>query len=98
MAPAGRRRPAARPAVIALRLAVYFLVAWGVIVGLAGGLFPLARSLTVLLAAYTTVPLLAFIAWRGWPFYPGAAFRLLVVRPFWYTQLLLPLVSAGGLA
>src|SRR5262249_36401974 len=35
--------------------------------------------------------------WRGWPFYPNAAFRLFIVRPFWYAQLLLPLVAAGGL-
>ena len=48
------------------------------------------------LALYTTIPIIAFALWRGWPFYPGAAFRLLVVRPFWYTQLLLPLVSGGG--
>ena len=43
------------------------------------------------------IPIIAFALFRGWPFYPGAAFRLLVVRPFWYTQLLLPLVSAAGL-
>jgi len=40
---------------------------------------------------------LVFARWSGWPFYPGAAFRLFVVRPFWYTQILLPLVSGMGL-
>jgi predicted MPP superfamily phosphohydrolase len=29
--------------------------------------------------------------------YPGALFRLLVLRPFWYSQLLLPLLAAAGL-
>jgi hypothetical protein len=41
--------------------------------------------------------LIALVRWRGWPFYPTAAFRLFVMRPFWYTQLALPLVAAGGL-
>lgn len=53
--------------------------------------------ITILIALYTTLPLVAFLRWRGWPFYPGAKFRLMVVRPFWYTQLLLPLVAASGL-
>ena len=35
---------------------------------------------------------------RGWPFYPNAAFPVLVVRPFWYTQLMLPLVGIGSTA
>ena len=96
--------PTARPsrrrasvAVIAVRLAAYLLVAWGTLVALTSGLFPGAAVVTVGLATYTTIPLLAFIRWRGWPFYPGRAFRLFVVRPFWYTQLLLPLVASAGL-
>jgi predicted MPP superfamily phosphohydrolase len=38
-----------------------------------------------------------FLRWGGWPFYPRKAFRLFVLRVFWYTQLLLPLVAAAGL-
>ncbi len=82
---------------IALRLALYLAVTWGTVITLARGAFPGAGVATELLAAYTAIPLVAFALWRGWPFYPKAAFRLFVVRPFWYTQLTLPLVSAGGL-
>ncbi|MFL5606628.1 MAG: metallophosphoesterase [Gemmatimonadaceae bacterium] len=82
---------------LALRAALYLAAAWATLVTLAAGLFPGAGALTLTLALYTTLPLVAFIRWRGWPFYPGAAFRLFVVRPFWYTQLILPLVASAGL-
>jgi uncharacterized protein len=91
------RRTRLSPIVIAARLGIYILVTWGTLEFLAAGLFPGAQVVTLLLALFTTIPIAAFALWRGWPFYPGAAFRLLVVRPFWYTQLLLPLVSAAGL-
>ena len=82
--------------VIAARVGVYLGACWLTIGVLANGLFPHAVFVVVALAAYTTLPLLVFIRWRGWPFYPNAAFRLLVVRPFWYTQLMLPLVGIGS--
>jgi predicted MPP superfamily phosphohydrolase len=41
--------------------------------------------------------LIIFLRRRGWSFYPNAAFRLLVVRPLLYAQLLLPLVAGSGL-
>ncbi|MEO8563683.1 MAG: metallophosphoesterase [bacterium] len=82
---------------IAFRATSYFLVAWGTLALLAFGLFSGAEEATIGVALYTTIPILAFAVWRGWPFYPGAAWRLLVVRPFWYTQLLLPIVSSAGL-
>jgi predicted MPP superfamily phosphohydrolase len=82
---------------IALRVAAYFAVTWGTVFILAHGLFPGALAATAALCVYTMAPLAAFIRWRGWPFYPGRAFRLLVVRPFWYAQLLLPVVSAAGI-
>lgn len=85
-------------AVLAARLVAYLLVAWGTLATLSAGLFPWAPAATIALALYTTLPLVAFFRWRGWPFYPGRWFRLGVVRPFWYVQLLLPLVSAAGLA
>jgi len=85
-----------RPFVIALRVGLYLVACWLTIASLANGLFPHAVLSVGLLALYTTVPLAVFIRFRGWPFYPNAAFRLLVVRPFWYTQLLLPLVAVGG--
>src|SRR5215208_30688 len=82
---------------IALRASTYFVAAWGTLVLLASGLYPGSAIVTLGIALYTTIPIVAFALWRGWPFYPGAVFRLLVVRPFWYAQLLLPLVSAAGL-
>jgi hypothetical protein len=51
----------------------------------------------VALAAYCTLPLLLFVRWRGWPFYPGAAFRLFVVRPALYGNLMLPIVAGAGI-
>jgi uncharacterized protein len=81
---------------IAARLGVYLGACWLTIGALANGLFPYAVLVVAAIALYTALPLAVFARWRGWPFYPNAAFRLLVVRPFWYTQLLLPLVSGAG--
>ena len=78
---------------------VYFAAAWGTLFFLADELFPGALVVMMAVSVYTMAPLAAFARWRGWsgwPFYPGRAFRLLVVRPFWYTQLVLPVVSAAG--
>src|SRR6478736_542542 len=92
-----RARGAARLSTILVRAIAYLVIAWATLVVLARGLFPGAALVVVLVALYTTVPLVAFVRWRGWPFYPGRGFRLFVVRPFWYTQLLLPLVAGAGL-
>src|SRR5919112_93198 len=91
------RRTRISPAAIAFRLGIYILTTWGTLALLASGLFRGAQLVTLVIALFSTIPIVAFALWCGWPFYPGAAFRLLVVRPFWYTQLLLPLVSAAGL-
>src|SRR5688500_6426377 len=91
------RRTRLSPAVIAFRLAVYILTTWGTLELLASRLFPGAQWVTLGLALFSTIPIVAFALVRGWPFYPNAAFRLLVVRPFCCTQLPLPLVSAAGL-
>src|SRR5690349_21501220 len=87
-----------KPSVIAARVALYLGACWLTIGVLANGLFPHAILVVVAIALYTTLPLLVFMRWRGWPFYPNAAFRLLVVRPFWYAQLMLPLVGVGTTA
>src|SRR4029453_10600828 len=81
---------------IVVRLGLYLGASWLVVGALANGLFPHALTLVIALAIYTTLPLAVFARWRGWPFYPKAAFRLLVVRPFWYTQLMLPFVGGGA--
>ena len=94
--PSRRPRPA-RLLAIATRLVLYLVSAWGTLAVLASGVVPWAGGIVAAVAIYTTLPLIAFMRWRGWPFYPGKAFRLLIVRPFWYAQLMLPLVSGGGL-
>lgn len=91
-----RRRGSIGTRSIALRVILYFGLAWATIVTLAAGTFPGAAVVAVLVAVYTTLPLLAYARWRGWPFYPKAAFRLFVVRPFWYAQVMLPLVAGAG--
>ena len=91
------RRATVSPWVIATRLGLYLILTWGTLIVLARGLFTGSETLALALAIYSMVPVITFALFRGWPFYPGAAFRLLVVRPFWYTQLLLPLVSGAGL-
>jgi uncharacterized protein len=95
--PRTRRRKPVSVARIALRLALYLLAAWGTLGVLVAGLFPGALAALIVIALYTTLPLLAYVRWRGWPFYPGRGFRLFVVRPFWYAQLILPVVSSAGL-
>jgi predicted MPP superfamily phosphohydrolase len=95
--PRTRRRKPVSVVRIASRLALYLIAAWGTLGVLAAGLFPGALAALIVVAIYTTLPLLAYVRWRGWPFYPGKGFRLGVVRPFWYAQLMLPLVSSAGL-
>ena len=85
-----------KPSVIVARVGLYLGACWLSIGVLAAGFSRAAGIAVTVLAVYTTVPLIVFARWRGWPFYPNAAFRLLVVRPFWYTQVLLPLVALGG--
>src|SRR6478735_6577585 len=87
-----------RRLIIAVRLGLYLGASWLIIASLANGLFPHALAIVGALAFYTTLPLAVYARWRGWPFYPKAAFRLLVVRPFWYTQLMLPFVSVAAVA
>jgi hypothetical protein len=91
-----RTRTRSRAGAVAARFALYLLACWSVPLLLARGVPAAVAWGVVTLALYTTLPLAAFIAWRGWPFYPRRAFRLLVVRPVLYAQLLLPLVAAAG--
>ena len=97
MPASGPSRSSVSIAAIALRVLAYFMAAWGTLVLLSAGLFHGALAVTTFIALYSTLPILVYLRYKGWPFYPGAAFRLLVVRPFWYAQLMLPLVSAAGL-
>ena len=79
------------------RLALYLGACWGTLAVLADSALPHGAWYVAALAALTTLPIVAFAVWRGWRFYPISAFRLFVLRPFWYTQLLLPIVAGAGL-
>src|SRR4051812_48086175 len=71
MSTMANHRPARRgnPLRIAATLIAYLAASWGTIIVLSRGLFPGAGLAAGALALYTTLPLLAFVKWRGWPFY-----------------------------
>ena len=78
-------------------LALWLLTCWGVIGALVapiveGGWFSVAGA-----AVLSTLPIVALVRERRKARYPRRFFRLVVMRPFWYTQLLLPLAAAAGL-
>lgn len=76
-----------------VRALIYYILCWSTI----ALLVPSGRRWVLAAGLLTTAPLVVFFARRGWPGYPTAAFRLFVVRPVLYVQLLLPLVSAAGM-
>jgi len=92
------RRAFEIPARVWLRIVLYFAACWSMAAVLVNGLFPGAVSVTLALAVYTTTTLVIFLRNAGWPFYPGAVFRILVFRVFWYVQVLLFLVTITGAA
>lgn len=84
-----------------LRFVLYLVACWAVIVTVAWGAIPempvLAPMAVMMIGAYVTAPLLAFVRRRGaWRRYPSARFRLFVVRPALYAQLMLPIVALAG--
>lgn len=77
--------------------AAYFGATWGLLIALAATASWVAALAVVALAAYTTLPIVVFARRGGaWRRYPTAAFRLGVVRPALYAQLLLPVVATAG--
>ena len=81
----------------ALRAAIYYLACWSTIAVVFPTTIPGGRWWAALLALATTAPIVSVIVRGGWKRYPTAAFRMFVVRPILYTQLLLPLVAGAGL-
>lgn len=84
------------------RFLIYLLAAWTTLVAIAWGAVPgsplLGPLLVVAVALYVTLPLFAFVAGGfGWRRYPTALFRLWVVRPVLYGQLVLPVVAGAGM-
>ena len=88
--------PAPRPGRFGQRFLAYQIAAWLTLLALTIG-HPLATIGVLLLCAYVTLPAVLLFRWRGWPFYPPALFRILVVRAVIYAQLLLPIVSGAAL-
>ena len=89
---------ATRPPPAVARLAAYLVASWSVLIALAASASTALGVAAALAAVYTTAPLVAFLARRGaWRRYPTAAFRLFVVRPALYAQLLLPVVASVAL-
>lgn len=91
------RRSFRVPFGIYVRLALYLGACWGTLGVLAHGAVPGGGWVVLALALYTTAPLVAFLRFGGWPFYPGRVFRLVVLRPFWYIELLLPLLTIAAI-
>ena len=78
-------------------LLVWMGLCWGVIGSLLapvlpGGWIPIAGF-----AVLSVLPVRVLARGFGGRSYPGAATRLWVIRPFWYAQLLLPLLALAGL-
>lgn len=78
-------------------LAVWLTVCWSVIGALLAPVLPGGWRAVAALALLTTAPLAAIVHGRRAGRAPGATARLLLLRPFVYVQLLLPLLAVGGL-
>jgi uncharacterized protein len=89
--PATRRIVEAMP-----RFVAYLIASWSVVLALTADASAAAAVAVGAIALYSTLPIFLFLRRRRWSFYPNAAFRLLVVRPVLYVQLLLPFVAAAG--
>jgi uncharacterized protein len=91
-----RRPRGGRGGRILARFLAYQIASWSVLGVVTRDLGWGAPVGVALIALYTTIPLLLFVKWRGWPFYPGAAFRVFVVRAVLYSQLVLPFAAAAA--
>jgi predicted MPP superfamily phosphohydrolase len=90
------RRAFRIPPSVYVKLVAYLAACWTMIALVLPHDWP-ARLGVVIVALYTSIPLFLFLRFGGWPFYPRKAFRLFVLRVFWYAQLVLPLVSGAAL-
>ncbi len=84
------------PARVFVMLGLYLATCWGSIILLAAGAFPGVTLALAALATFTTVPLALFLLRGGFGRAPGRFYRLVVLRPFWYVQLMLPFVALAG--
>src|SRR5688500_1688212 len=70
---------------------------WAIIGLLVAPLLPGGWLAVLLLAILTSLPLRTIARGFGGSAYPSAGTRMLVLRPFWYGLLLIPLLAIGGL-
>lgn len=77
--------------------ALYLVFCWTVVTALTWRAFPGSAAIVGTVALYTAAPLFVFLRRLKWNFYPGALFRVLVVRALLYTQLMLPFVVIAAL-
>jgi uncharacterized protein len=85
-----------------MRIVLLVLLAWNAALWLVlGGLFspivPGGWLAILVLAALLLLPVLALARGFRGKAYPSAPTRVLVLRPFWYAQIFLPLLAAVGL-
>lgn len=76
---------------------LYLVLCWSVVAAITWRLFPGAPAVVGTVAVYTAAPLFIFLRRLKWNFYPGALFRLFVVRALLYTQLVLPFVVVAAI-
>ncbi|MEO7362952.1 MAG: metallophosphoesterase [Gemmatimonadaceae bacterium] len=76
---------------------LYLLFCWSVIAAITWRLFPGVTALVGAVAIYSAAPIFLFIRRLRWNFYPGALFRVFVIRVLLYTQLTLPFVTGAAL-
>jgi hypothetical protein len=84
------------------RFLSYLILAWSTLAALWWRAIPsmpwLVSLLIVVAGLYVSLPLVAFVTGGfGWRRYPTAGFRIWIVRPALYAQLLLPIVSAAAI-
>lgn len=78
-------------------LLAWMLGAWALVGIFLAPLLPGGWWLLLLAAALTTAPVGVLLRGFSSRSYPNASVRLVVMRPFWYAFLLLPLVALSGL-
>ncbi len=97
----GTSRAPARPAFplrkILTRILLWMGALWLVVGALAAPVAPGGWATVAVLAFLAAAPLVALARGFGGGVYPSTATRLFVLRPFWYVQLLLPLLAGAGL-
>ena len=83
---------------ILTRILLWMGALWLVVGALAAPAVPGGWTTLAALALLAAAPLLVLARGIGGGLYPSSVVRLLVLRPFWYVQLLLPLLAIAGLA